>query len=245
MNKYSTDCRCSPITYYFSTSAFLLLAICSLCALGMVGCTGSSASKRYITSFVDPDFFGKRYTWLAVHYQTSDLEYRYALEEAVVHELREKKGSAMLSSGLILPTRTWDSAAIQNALTSAGFDGYLRIVETDRWTETYHVPIQEKTTVKREAEQEKIPNYKGRGEQRNDSVIKVTETETSTTTTTGGYTGETLYRRVRIELIDLATGRIAWVGTTTIAGSITANAKYFGKNVAAQLRQDGMFVVVE
>lgn len=196
-----------------------------------------------MTSFIDPAFLGKRFTWLAVHCETNDLEQRSAIESALVGELQEKKGRAMQSTGLIMPTRAVDSAGIRNALLSAGFDGYLRIVETDRWNETYHVPREEKTTVKREIEEKKVGG-RGRGEQK-DSVVRIIESETSTTTTTGGYTGETINRQFRIELIELSTGRTAWVGASTVYGSVTSNAQYFGKRVAGQLQLDGMFVLAE
>lgn len=235
MNRHSTHCRRSP--------SFLSFVFPLLFALGAAGCAAGNSTKRYMTSFIDPEFFGRPFARLAAHYETNELDYRSAIEEGLVKALNDRKAFAMQSTGFILPTRSTDSTTIRITLMGAGFDGYLRIREVDRWTDTYHVPSQEKTVVKREIEEKKVPDRHRRGEQRADSVVRITETETATTTTTGGYTGEATVRRFNIELIHLPTGKTAWLATGTIYGSVIANAPSFGKMIASQLVQDGMVVL--
>ncbi len=231
MKKHSTP-------YRFQT---LLLILSSCLSVGIVGCSVFGSSSNYMTSFPDPAFVGKRFTFLAVHYDSPNLSYRKAVESELVEELRERKVSAVESSTIIPPTRTWDSAGIRNALLAKGIDGYIRIVEVESWVEHRYIPEKQTTQVKREAEAKKVPDTKRKyGESKRDSVTRVTETETTTTTTSGGYTQEITWWRFNVELVDLASGNIAWLGSKNICGSVSYEAEDFSEKIAAQLREDGM-----
>lgn len=231
MKKHSTRC--------LSHIQFLLL--CSCLTVGVIGCSTFGSSGNYMTSFPDPAFVGKRFTFIAVHYDSPNLSYRKAVESELVDELRERKVSAVESSTIIPPTRTWDSSGIRNALLAKGIDGYIRIVEVERWTEHRYIPEKQTTQVKREAEAKKVPDTKRKyGESKRDSVTRVTETETTTTTTSGGYTQEITWWRFNVELVDLASGKVAWLGSKSICGSVSYEAENFSEKVAEQLREDGM-----
>lgn len=221
------------------STRYNLLALLPLFSLA-VGCGVTGGTTNYLTSFPDPAFIGTRYTSVAVHFDSPNLYYRKAVETQLVEELRERKNSAIESSMIIPPTRTWDSASIHGTLAAAGIEGYIHIVETDSWVEHTYIPEEQKTTIKREGTEKKVPEKKRRGEGKQDSVTRTVETETVTTTTSGGYTRETTWRTFRIELVDVATGRVAWLGTKSIEGSVSYEARDFGERVAGQLHADGL-----
>lgn len=221
------------------STCYHLLALFPLLSL-ITGCGIMGSSTNYMASFPDPAFIGIRYTSVAVHFDNPNLFYRKAVESKLVEELRERKNSAVESSMIIPPTRSWDSASIYGALAAAGIEGYIRIVETDSWIVHTYVPEKQETKVKREGTEKKVPQKKRRGEEKQDSVIRTVETETVTTTTTGGYTRETTWHAFRIELVDVATGKIAWLGTKNIEGSVSYKAQDFGEKIAGQLHVDGL-----
>lgn len=217
------------------------ILISFIAALASIGCASTTTSQRYLTSFTDPDFLGRSFTRLAVHYDTDNFGYRKAVEEEIVRALRKRGVYAVESSTVIAPTRSWDSANVADALRRNHFDGYVRIFEIDRSTSTHHVPLKQTTQVTREEDRKRTPESNGKGETDGQgSSVKVKETETTTTTTTGGYTYTVTWTAFRLELIDLAGGRIAWVASKWIEGSPGAEAEDFGRAVALQLGQDGM-----
>ena len=225
MTMLSTHCRLSLLLLLGSTI--------------VIGCGASSGMKRYITSYPDPDFIGHHYAKVAVHMETPSLELRQAMESRMVEEMEEEDRIAIASGSVIVPTRTWDSAAIHARLSKAGVDGYMRIVEVRRGIDSTWIDRQIRTTTTREGEERVKQPAKGEGAKK-DSVIKTKETEKTTTTDSGGYMWYRPWREFRIELIDMATGRIAWLGVRTLGGSFDDMSEDLGERVTAQLIADGM-----
>lgn len=251
MKQHTTTCqRCirTDRSYTNGLAAFTLNAvIIILCAGTAIGCASSGSGSRYMTSFPDPAYLGRAFNRVAIHYDSPTLAYRKEVESRLAEELLDHDVTAVESSRIIPPTRTWDSAGIRNALIAAGIDGYVRIVEVESWTENVVVPPKATTEVQRKAEQRNGTESKEKptAGERNDStgkeeVIRVVETETTTTTTSGGYSYDVTWRRFNVELIDLGTGRLAWLGTTTVRGSVSSGSEDFSEQIAGQLRQDGM-----
>ncbi|MGE3801640.1 MAG: hypothetical protein AB7H80_11520, partial [Candidatus Kapaibacterium sp.] len=223
------------------TTTLLLLSI-TIPALLSIGCSSSKVQiSRYMTSFPDPDFLGKNYNQLAVYYNSSSLYERQYVETCLVEQLRERGVTALPSSTIIPPTRQWDSARIHEAMVNARIDGYLHIVEIERSVDSTWVPVEEISQTKKEGEEKKVPGKKS-NEEKQDTVIRYTEVETTTTSTRGGYWQTSLWRGFRVELIDLPSNRIAWLGTTGFWGNIDYGGAKASERIAGQLGIDGMIL---
>lgn len=191
-----------------------------------------------MTSFADPDFLGKHYDKLAIYFDTISLMDRQMVESFLVDELRKRNVEAYESGAISAPTRNWDSASMYASLVKAGMDGYLHITESRRRLDSTWVPVTHVTKTTRTEDQRK--GSKPRSEGRQDSVAHLQEIETTTTTTEGGYWRWSIWRELRIELIDLPTGRTAWLGTQSFRGALSSQGEDFSERIAKQLGADGM-----
>ena len=196
-----------------------------------------------MTSFPDPDFLESDYDTLVIHFDSPSLYERKHVESFLVNRLRRKKGKAIVayeSSSLIPPTRTWDSASSYSTFLKAGIDGYIHIVEVERKIDSTWVPIKEVTKTTREEEQQRQTHEDQRQEEvKRDTLLTTVEVETTTRSTHGGYWEESIRRDFRVQLIDIPSGRIAWLGVSWFSGEIDDGGELLSKRISAQLERDG------
>ena len=177
---------------------------------------GCSATSSYMAGYPDPDFHGRQYQIVSVHMVTTALDERRSIEESIAENLVDESVRAFQSGDLLPPTRDWDSTAVYDRLSRVGVEAAIRISESDRWTRSWWVPFEEKTTV---TTKEKSTEEKQKGE-----VGEKREEEFETTTEVkreakGGYEKEEEMLRFNVELIDVPTRRVAWRGSVTMRGN--------------------------
>lgn len=184
-------------TFYSAALCLVLIAACS------------SSRTPVITAYTDPDFHGRSYEHIVVAADVADLEIRRLVESALVEELRERGIDAEESTRLFPPTRTWMVDERLEALRRRGSDGLLRIKHVSSWSTEEHVPLTTTTEVRRESDEK---SEKGEGA----SKQKSEEKETIMTTTSGGYVVRSDVSRYQIDLVDVPSDRVAWVGVMTL-----------------------------
>lgn len=202
-------------------------------------CTSSSSTNRAF--FPDPEFRDRGYGKILVSFESEALDLRARLETKLVEELDDRGVAAMRGLTLLAPTRTWDSTASRAMIDAAAIDARLeiRIIEEDRVR--LHKPQKSKTVVETETETEGGEETKS-GETGSKSSTKEKTTTTATTTVTGGYDYEKVYRRFEIRLVDVATGRSAWIGTIRVSGFPES---YLSDKIADGLIEDRMVRVID
>jgi hypothetical protein len=188
-----------------------------------------------IASFKDPEFTGRAFKHLAVLADTGDLGWRHNLEGAMVRALRSRDLDAVESHTVIPPTRSWTEAQQRQALAGKGVDAYLRLVVDTLWIETREVPVTTSTTTTRELTRK--PPMTGY-----DSAQYEVANEVVTTKSEGGYTVQTVRMRYRIQLVDVASGRNAWMALDRLDGDPSSRVAGFCEEIAAQLVRDAMVV---
>ncbi len=201
-----------------------------------VGCGTSNGVSYRMAGYVDPDFVGRKYDTISVHMITEALYQRRGIETRIVNELKGIQVVAYESGTLLPPTRSWDSLGVERELEKVGVSGAIRVREADRWVDSYWVPKKESTTVTtREKPKKKKENNRG-----DVDMEVVTEVETKTeieTRTTGGYTKEEEKTRFDVDLVDLASGRIAWTGSLVVKGN---DYRDLARRIVGQLGRDSM-----
>ncbi len=237
MKMFTTHCPTHTILLFSLILPLLLISV--------AGCSSSRTTPdRLMTSFPDPDFLGKRYNRIAIHFNSLSLYERQVVETALVDLLHKREVGAVTSTSIIAPTRRWDSASMFRALSGAGIDGYMHITEIERSVDSSWVPVEEVVTTTRKGEERKVPRERRAEEETGqDSVVRYTETEETRTSTKGGYWRTHTWRNYRVELVDLPSGRIAWLGTTGLWGSVDNSSADMGERITGQLGQDGMITL--
>lgn len=223
---------------------YVLLSL--IFSTSLMGCftwsTPSAGSRaeslpRPITAFKDPDFASVMFRHVAVLVDTSDLEWRSALEQAIAAKLGERRMSAVQSSRILFPGRDYSRQEERDVLAKYGVDAYLRLtVDTLAVTER-HIPLTSTTTTTRDRKQ--AGNLVGYPP---DSLKTERETETVTTTTAGGHTERSVMVRIRMALVDVKTGRTAWLGLNSINGNGMQRKDGFSEEVAGQFVRDSLMV---
>lgn len=180
---------------------FALLPSLSLVALCVVGCCPTVR----ITSFIDPDFPNPGYSRIVPYAAVDNFEWRQALEGPIVERLLQRGLTAYRGADVLPPTRKWEPETEMAALRAAKADACLRISVADVSVHESYIPPKTETTVGHETK-----------ERKSGEVKKIDTTEVVTTTTTGGYVQRTTITTIKLELIDIATGRVAWIATTDL-----------------------------
>jgi hypothetical protein len=217
-----------PATLCLAIAATLLLGACA-----------STRTTPVITAFTDPDFTGHRYRRLVVAADVSDLAGRSSIETALVEELLEHGIAAERSLAIFPPTRQWSEQQRVEELQRRGIDGLLKVTLVKTWTTQDHIPQTSTTKVTRETKEKEKPRTGEEGKE-----TKGTEEETITTTTQGGYDVTYDWSRHQAELIDIASGRVAWVGVGE-AESGHYNVSRFRDNIVEQLVFDKLLTAIK
>ena len=222
-------------------SGLSLLTI--LVPLLVIGCGSGKTITYTMTAYTDPDFTDRRYDTLSVHMITDALDQRKGIEWRVVDELERVDLRAQESADLLPPTRAWDSLGVERTLEAAGISAAVRIREADSWIHSTWIPKKEVTTVTTEETPVKEKKKRRRGEiEEKEEENKVERTTEVTTTSTGGYRKDDRRTRYAVELVDLATGRIAWTGSLVIRND---DYRHLARRIVGQLKRDNMIAARE
>ena len=227
-----------PISTLFSPPLYTLnLALYTLIALFVGGCFSGYYIPRpqppKITAFKDPAFSGVSYARLAIVVDTSDLEWRHELETKLAEDLRREGFQSVEGFSVFPPTRPWRESEKVETLALNGVDGYLRLIVDNAVVEETLVPLTTKTTTTRETSVK-------RKEVENDSTKREVETESVTTETSGGYTVRSARTQYRVSLIDVRSGRVAWLGLNSIEGDPAGRIVSFCREIVGQLERDSL-----
>lgn len=187
-----------------------------------------------ITAFKDPAFATVTYARLAVIVDTSDLVWRRDLELKLAESLRREGFQSVEGFKVLAPTRTWSESEKVEALALNGVDGYLRLIVGEAVVEETQVPLTTKTTTTRET----TVKRKNGGE--SDSTKREVESESVTTETSGGYTVKKTRAEYRISLVDVRSGRVAWIGLNSIEGDPDDRIVSFSREIVGQLERDSL-----
>jgi hypothetical protein len=187
-----------------------------------------------VTAFTDPEFSGHHFKRILVLADTTDLQRRAAIEQAMIRELRGRAAWAVESFSYFPPTRSFQMSALLDTMRLYNIDGYLVIGPEGTGVYVEHVPQTTTTTVKKEGEEKEVQH----GEET--KKVWVPTEEKVTTTVEGGYTSATNWTRYRASLVDLASGKTAWVGVGVLYGDGASGAGSFGERLARQLVRDGL-----
>lgn len=200
----------------------------------MVNC---STSRTWLPSYTDPDFVNVSFRSVAALADTNDFSWRQAFERGVVEELQDQDAVCYEGSALLPPTRTWDGERIREVLSGRGIDAWLTVCTVQTQSHEEIIPEQRVTNKEKKPVVERV-RYRENGRWvEKDSVTGMREE--ITTRTDPAHAVQRVRKLFHITLIDVITGRTAWVGdywTAIEAGYLPAMCK----SIARQLVLDGI-----
>ncbi len=176
-----------------------VLYVVILTVLSLTGCL--SFHRPQLISFRDPAFSAVAYGRIMVIADIPQWQEGYRIEERFVELLEDHGVRAVSAMKFMPPTRTWTDAQRDQVIQANSIDGVLRISIAAEGKDIRQVPLETTTTHKKEKE----VTRKG------DTVLvdrRITQTE-------GGYTAEIPWRQYDIKLVDAATGKTAWITSTS------------------------------
>ena len=176
--------------------------LCALLVFAIVGC-----AKTRLTRVQDPEFVGKSFSMPAVYAAINDMQQRQLVEESMVSELERKRVRALATIHLFPPTKSYTPEERREALASHGVDCLIVIASEWGTTEEY-VPVSSSTT--RTTGSAQI------------SGNQATFESQSRTQYHGGYYVDKPWAKADFAVVDLASGRMAWLGTSETKGNAFA-----------------------
>ncbi len=195
-------------------------AACVLGLLLIVGCATTN-----LTSFRDPEFAGKNLHKILVVVPFSDLESRQTAETAFVNRFAGYGVEAVPSMQMLMPTRTYTNEELAKILFENKVEGVLIVKLTDVSSTQTYVPQSSSTY--------------GQG-----TLSGNTINYSSQTYSYGGYYISKPRVRFELQLFDVSSGKVAWVGTSLTRGNAYARFKTLINSLAGsavrQLVQDGL-----
>lgn len=201
-------------------------------AWGLLGlviiCSGCASTKMH--SFVDPDFRDHSYERLMVAVQIENLDQRDDAETIFTEELAGTGVRCQRSLDVLPPTRQYDDDEFGTALADAGIDGLLIVRMTEYYEDEYYVPPSSTTSTTGSLSANTY--YYG-----NTANTSGTLNATSYTTTTGGHTYTKPRVRHEVQLWDVQSGRMAWIGCTFTRGNAYARFKHLMSSLADEIKE--------
>ncbi|MGO9830704.1 MAG: hypothetical protein ACLPJH_11235 [Myxococcaceae bacterium] len=171
----------------------------------------ASCASTKTTSFQDPEFRGRPFTRLVVLYANPlSLSGRQNVETHMVAALRDRGIYAVWGLSVFPPTRDMSPEEMSRALQVGGFDGLLVISRTGTGVQQTYVPPTTSTTTTTGT----ITSY-GYG--------SASYSGTSTTYTPPGQTINRPWANFDTKVVDVATGRTAWIASAFTGGNGYAN----------------------
>jgi len=182
-----------------------------------------------MTSQVNPELVGRRFTNVLVHGNFQSLEYRRLAEEKLCYELSLRFAATcrcLKSTEVFFPGQEYSSDQIANRLSELQVDGVLALQPTGSGITSIYIPQTTQTTGSA-------------------YVFGNTITGSSTTQTYGGYSIGKPWAGFESILWSTADGKVAWYATGTSGGNAYAGwddliRSASGKTIS-KLADDGIF----
>ena len=191
----------------------------------------SGCASTKMRSFVDPDFRDKVYDRILIAPMYTDLEQREKAEEKFVDAFDESVAECVPSLTIMLPTRKYTDDQLFGLLSDSNVDAVLFVRQTD-----YYEDVSSTTTTS--------------GTLSANTFYYGQTANTYGTMRSTSHTTQTRKPRVRHELnlFDVDTRRMAWLGTSFTKGNAHARFKHLVESVAEDtvdaLLDDGLILPV-
>lgn len=180
------------------------LAVLSICL--SLGC---ESTRVWTTAFKDPAFSGRSFSNPAVYANTADLQWRHDLEKTLVAEMDKHGIPAKATFELIPPTRSLSPEERMQVLLEHGIDALVVIEFGESGVEHEYMPLTGTTTETSGT----VSTYGNTG----------TYQGTSYTTVHGGYDISKPWAKMSTHVLDVASGRKAWVASSYTGGNAFAS----------------------
>jgi hypothetical protein len=195
--------------------AIIMLAILFMAA---------NCATTKITSFCDPEFKGKTFHRLLIYAPFKDIESRMEMENAFKIHFASPT-IAVTSFRLIMPTRSYTDAELDNILMENKVDGIILIILTDAYSSQTYVPASSSTRGTASSYGNLVNYY-------------------ATTQQYGGYYVSKPRVKYEIQLFDVGTKKIAWISSSLTRGNKFAGFGTMANSLAAatvnKLSKDGL-----
>ncbi|MFQ5424936.1 MAG: hypothetical protein ACE5F9_13280 [Phycisphaerae bacterium] len=191
----------------------------------------SGCASTKMRSFVDPDFRGKVYERVLIAPMYTDLEQRETAEAKFVDAFEESVAECVPSMTIMLPTRKYTDDQLFSLLSDRSVDAVLFVRQTD-----YYEDVSSTTTTS--------------GTLSANTFYYGQSANTYGTMQSTSRTRQTRKPRVRHELnlYDVDTRRMAWLGTSFTRGNAYARFKHLVQSLAEDavdvLLHDGLILPV-
>ena len=197
----------------------------------------SGCAKTEIHSFVDPDFREHSYRKLVVRVDVDQLDQRDAAETVFAKILAKQGVQCLRTLDLLPPTRESSDEQFKQAVAQSAADGVLTVRVTEQYEDEVYVPPSS-TTYTTGTAWGNTYYRRGRG------PAYGTFDSTTYTTTSGGYTTTQPRVRHKVQLWDVQTGKVAWIGGAFTEGDSRCGYEQLmtslAKKVAETLKSEGL-----
>jgi hypothetical protein len=201
-----------------------------LVAVACIMLTGCAISK--VTSFKDPSAGGKRYLSPIVVASNLPLSDRGHAEQKMAEAIQKKSGlKALVGMQIFPPTRDWDAAGMNAAISDSGADSILIMWVTDMGTRESYVPPQVLSPGR--SSTTGLATHTGRGNYHISYSTLFTPP-----TVVGGYTIEKPTAQYGAALYDVASGQKVWIGEISSRGNAFASYADLAKSAASSIVSD-------
>ncbi len=170
-----------------------------------------SCASTQVTAFKDPEFSTRAFSRPAVYAKTSNLRWRQSLEETMVEEMTKQGMAAEATIHLIPPTRDYSSEERVQILLSHEMDSLVVVEIGHMGVEKVYRPPTGATT----------KTYQG----------------TSTTTFTGGYNFSKPWANMSTYVLDLESGKKAWVASSFTGGTAYTSFKHVRRSYCESIAE--------
>lgn len=203
-------------------------------------CTGCATTKMH--SFVDPDFKAHSYENLMISVQVDQLDQRDDAETLFVKRMSKAQVRCVRALDVLPPTREYNDEQFMGALKEANCDGVMIVRMTQYYEDEYYVPQQSTTTTTGTLSSNTY--YHG-----NSATTSGVMNARSHTSTFGGYTYKEPRVRHELQLWDVKSGKMAWIGGTFTKGNRYARFNHLISSLAEEARdaleQEGLVRAAE
>lgn len=188
--------------------------------------TGCASTR--VTAFKDPEFAGRSFGKPAVYANTANLEWRQSLEDRLVAEMSKHGVIARATFQLIPPTRDQSPEERAQILLAHGIDALIVIEVGESGVKDQYIPPTGATTTTHGT----VTTYGSIGTYRGTSYTRVH----------GGYNVSKPWAEMSTYVLEVATGRKAWVANSFTSGNAFASFKgireSYAKKIVQQLLSD-------
>ncbi|MFA6074583.1 MAG: hypothetical protein WCV63_00245 [Negativicutes bacterium] len=175
------------------------LVIAILIVFAAIFVAGCDPYNVEIVTFKDPQFVNMRYAQVMVCVNNNDLIIKKTFENEIKFNLQKYGVRSITDSEMFPPTRSYSESERLQALKHDGYDAYLVLAIDDYKVDKNNVaPTSQVTT--------------GQVTQNGNNTNYVQQTQL-----VGGYTETNMNVTYSAKLFDVATNKVAWMGTMKMA----------------------------